>query len=494
MRLVAAAGWLAFAFVVLTPRPSQPPPLPVYQASSPGRPPPAPAPAAASLAAEGEIQEVPLGPTPKIKGASFLPPNANPSGGSFGAGFPKAWGVPSRLNSFSYVSVNTAMDWHFAMMNDVQRNAAYDIALRRACQGAGGKVVLDIGSGSGLLAMLAAQGGAAQVYTVEANPDYAKVAAEIVELNGLTTKITVLNTLSTKLAVQGSEQASKGERRTIPRKADVLVAEIIGTLLLSESQLDYIEEARNRLLAPGGTIIPASGRQYITLIEMPLLQRVTQVEEYNGLNLRPFNQLRDTASLSFSKVFGFHLRNAPYTELSPKISVQEVDFYTTTASSLPSKRTFRVRMRQAGVVHAALATWAISTTRGDPACATAPRPLADPALACPQTLRNRAPCADRRRQSPRTPGNIPILSATTRGGRRCSSSRVAMAQLSWCRPETGCRSRCSSPNSACMWRWNRRIPRWRQQGDGCSMDRAGCGAEATGPCRCFVQTIVLIMR
>ena len=34
--------------------------------------------------------------------------------------------------------------------------------------------VLDIGSGSGLLAMLAAQAGAAEVVTVEANPDFAK--------------------------------------------------------------------------------------------------------------------------------------------------------------------------------------------------------------------------------------------------------------------------------------------------------------------------------
>lgn len=45
--------------------------------------------------------------------------------------------------------------------------------------------------------------------------------------------------------------------------------------------------------------------------------------------------------MAFSKINGFHLRTAPYTEVSPKISVQEVDFYTTTADSLPSKRAFR---------------------------------------------------------------------------------------------------------------------------------------------------------
>lgn len=69
----------------------------------------------------------------------------------------------------------------------------------------------------------------------------------------------------------------------IPQKADVLVAEIIGTLLLSESQLDYIEDARNKLLVDGGVIIPASGRQFVTLISMPILERVFEVDRYRGL-------------------------------------------------------------------------------------------------------------------------------------------------------------------------------------------------------------------
>jgi predicted RNA methylase len=63
----------------------------------------------------------------------------------------------------------------------------------------------------------------------------------------------------------------------------VLVAEIIGTLLLSESQLDYIEDARNKLLVDDGVIIPASGRQFVTLISMPMLERVFEVDHYRGL-------------------------------------------------------------------------------------------------------------------------------------------------------------------------------------------------------------------
>ena len=69
----------------------------------------------------------------------------------------------------------------------------------------------------------------------------------------------------------------------IGRKADVLVAEIIGTLLLSESQLDYIEDARSKLLVDGGVIIPAFGRQFVTLISMPILERVFEIDHYRGL-------------------------------------------------------------------------------------------------------------------------------------------------------------------------------------------------------------------
>ena len=104
-----------------------------------------------------------------------------------------------------------------------------------------------------------------------------------------------------------------------------------GTLLLSESQLDYIENARDRLLVPGGTIIPASGNQYITLISMPMMERLYKIDHFDGLDLRPFNRLRDTASMSFSKVFGFHLRSTEFTKVSPKITVQEVS----QASHLP---------------------------------------------------------------------------------------------------------------------------------------------------------------
>jgi type II protein arginine methyltransferase len=59
----------------------------------------------------------------------------------------------ARINLDSALT-NAVPTWHFSMMNDAPRNAAYDEAIRRVVPG---RSVLDIGTGAGLLAMMAAE-------------------------------------------------------------------------------------------------------------------------------------------------------------------------------------------------------------------------------------------------------------------------------------------------------------------------------------------------
>ena len=84
--------------------------------------------------------------------------------------------------------------WHFAMMDDRKRNDAYEAAIRRAVPG---KRVLDIGTGAGLLALMAARAGATKVTTCEAVSVIAERAKQIVVANGLTDRITVVPMKST---------------------------------------------------------------------------------------------------------------------------------------------------------------------------------------------------------------------------------------------------------------------------------------------------------
>src|ERR1044072_84243 len=63
--------------------------------------------------------------------------------------------------------------WHFEMLNDEKRNVAFEQALSRAITPE--TIVLDIGSGTGLLAMMAARAGARETITCEMVPQFAEL-------------------------------------------------------------------------------------------------------------------------------------------------------------------------------------------------------------------------------------------------------------------------------------------------------------------------------
>eukprot|EP00931_Biecheleriopsis_adriatica_P091125 TRINITY_DN65024_c0_g1_i1.p1 TRINITY_DN65024_c0_g1~~TRINITY_DN65024_c0_g1_i1.p1 ORF type:complete len:173 (+),score=41.01 TRINITY_DN65024_c0_g1_i1:58-519(+) len=140
------------------------------------------------------------------------------------------------------------------MLNDVSRNRFYWEALKKVVEG---KRVLDVGAGSGLLALLAAKLGAAHVIALEANSDMAKLAKANVQQNNFEHVVDVVHGLSTGMEFDEEE------------KVDVVVSETMGTLLNGESIVDYLEDARTRLALPGATVIPAGGAQFCTLIMSP---------------------------------------------------------------------------------------------------------------------------------------------------------------------------------------------------------------------------------
>ena len=170
-------------------------------------------------------------------------------------------------------------NWHFHMVRDDRRNRAYDAALRRHVRPE--SHVLEIGAGSGLLAMMAARAGAAQVVTCEQNAAIAAMACEIVARNGLADRVRVVAKHSADLDVE----ADLGGR------ADVLVCEIFSNDLVGEGALPAIEQAARLFLRPGAQIIPESGAIRVALAEDMLAER-RQMDMVDGFDLSPFNQLR----------------------------------------------------------------------------------------------------------------------------------------------------------------------------------------------------------
>lgn len=129
------------------------------------------------------------------------------------------------------------------------RMSSYAEALRRAVTP--GCTVIDIGAGPGLFSLLACQYGAGKVIAIEPDPSV-DLLPRLAKANGFADKITIVKDLSTKY--------------TPDVRADVIVSDIRGNLPLFEFHIPTIQDARTRLLAPGGQMIPLRDTVRVALV------------------------------------------------------------------------------------------------------------------------------------------------------------------------------------------------------------------------------------
>jgi Tfp pilus assembly protein PilF len=179
-----------------------------------------------------------------------------------------------------YATLSTLVpQWHVPMMNEPRRNQAYHDALESAITPE--SEVFEIGTGSGLLAMMAARLGAKHVTTCEVVPTIAEAAQRIVAENGFEGTVRVIPKRSTDITV-GAD---------LSRQADILVSEIFSSELLGEHVLPSIEDAKRRLLKPGGRVIPAAGSIVVALFGGEDLGRNLRVQDSFGFKLERFNAI-----------------------------------------------------------------------------------------------------------------------------------------------------------------------------------------------------------
>jgi protein arginine N-methyltransferase 1 len=156
------------------------------------------------------------------------------------------------------------VDWYFRRYGDLdlQRRMVTDHARTDAFARAIAEVVrpgdhvLELGTGTGVLAMLAARAGAARVTAVEAS-GMARTAADLAHHNGLADVISVY--------------ALDARELVLDRPADVLVSEWLGHLALVEGMLDDVVALRDRCLRPGGRMLPSHVSIYLAPIDDPTL-------------------------------------------------------------------------------------------------------------------------------------------------------------------------------------------------------------------------------
>lgn len=135
------------------------------------------------------------------------------------------------------------LEYHRSMLADEARYDAYTKAVMASVKP--GDVVLDIGTGTGVLAHLACLAGASRVYAVEQGP-VLELARELSRSNGFDDRITFLEGWSTDI--------------DLPEQVDVIATETIGNAAFDEGIAGWVIDARKRFLRSGGVVVPRALR------------------------------------------------------------------------------------------------------------------------------------------------------------------------------------------------------------------------------------------
>ncbi|XP_034033034.1 protein arginine N-methyltransferase 7 [Thalassophryne amazonica] len=160
------------------------------------------------------------------------------------------------------------------MLHDHDRNEKYYRGIRAAVarvKARGEKViVLDIGTGTGLLSMMALSAGADFCYAVEVFKPMADAAQCIVEKNGFASKIKIINKHSTDVTV--------GPGGDMEMKANILITELFDTELIGEGALPSYEHAHQNLVQVGCEAVPHRATVYAQVVESELLWNWTRLQ------------------------------------------------------------------------------------------------------------------------------------------------------------------------------------------------------------------------
>jgi type III protein arginine methyltransferase len=132
--------------------------------------------------------------------------------------------------------------------------------------------VLDIGTGTGLLSMMAVSCGADTVTACEAFEPMINVAKSCIARNGMTDKIKLIEKRSTDIIVGVDME----------HRANVLVTEVFDTELIGEGAISTFNHALDNLLVKECYVIPDNAVMYVQVVESPVCHN------WNWLDLKKF--------------------------------------------------------------------------------------------------------------------------------------------------------------------------------------------------------------
>lgn len=178
------------------------------------------------------------------------------------------------------------LEYHRGMLDDPHRMHAYEAAIRRLVRP--GDVVLDIGSGTGILAMLAARRGAVRVHAVESMA-IADLARELVAENGL----------SDRVIVHHADFATLDPLEPV----DLVISEFMGRFVVDDGMLPVVARAA-RWMKPDARFCPAAVELFLAPVGDIHLRAVDFTDEaVFGVTFR--------AATRYTLNFGYHAALGP---------------------------------------------------------------------------------------------------------------------------------------------------------------------------------------
>ncbi|KAF1315045.1 Arginine n-methyltransferase, partial [Globisporangium splendens] len=257
-----------------------------------------------------------------------------------------------------------AMSQMTSMLRDLDRNRCYELGIKGAIERFIARhkrapIVLDIGTGTGLLSMFAATHGAEHVYACEMFKPMADIAENVTKANH-PDKITVFALRSTDLIVASEENGGVGH---LPRRADMLVSELFDSILLGEAVIPVVRHAIEHLLVPDAAILPERAMVFAHVVQNEQIYRLNSVSgQY--LNDQQARLARNDAAWECTggkPALPLHYRalepqSTPLTNVTPVLSF---DFTKPIASATTYQETV-VNAVASGDVHAVVMWWEVS--------------------------------------------------------------------------------------------------------------------------------------
>ena len=138
------------------------------------------------------------------------------------------------------------------MFADRVRMGAYITAIAKYVRP--GDVVIDLGCGPGIFALLACKAGARRVYAIDINSvvDFGRHLAAV---NGFADRIQFL--------------CGDSRQVHLPERANVIISDVRGALPLYSHAISTLEDARTRLLTEGGQLLPTHDTLVCAVVEIP---------------------------------------------------------------------------------------------------------------------------------------------------------------------------------------------------------------------------------